>query len=559
MENRLSDSFVATSLDAGHQNLAWEPGPPSGFLAGIDLKAILADPDAAEVVPELPTQALYYALKQQGVEDALDLLPLLSPEQVERMLDYEAWSQDELVPKKFFNFLKPFGEISREQLYERFAHLDEEYQLAALQGFFRVHEVEDAYDLPESLAETAYRMPCNRVFYEILSEDAEEIAFLEELMESLRENNMRYAYSVLGHASHQPPGEALAQVARFRKGRLEDEGFVSYEESLSIFAPIDPSDLLKKWTESDRSMDLTSLAVQGGSGLFLDAVLQAAREQNVSVDELYNMHQGFLYLANALCASTQVGPDDIAGLNRLLEQGKALLSLGLEYLAQGELETGIRVLRGESTRTLFRVGLSLVDQLRGEVIKRLEEMRWPRADRMRRFYIARQWGQILLELDRHWVTHVGLQAGEVMKGLFNRFPMVPMRMMQDQNRIVFAPIINLREFLQLERNLQTIMGYLYAATFSGLPLNQSIDLVLREGAMHAIRNAGTDSNVPRILEEWRHRLEGEQKAWWVGESSGQDEVLDAVIDMIHEELHGLIVLPRGKRSSHDSQSEVPTT
>ncbi|WP_141732051.1 DUF6178 family protein [Oligoflexus tunisiensis] len=559
MENRLSDSFVAASLDAGHQNLAWEPGPPSGFLAGIDLKAILADPNAADIVPELPTQALYYALKQQSIEEVLDLLPLLSPEQVERMLDYDAWSQDELVPKKFFEFLKPFGEISREQLYERFADLDEEYQLAALQGFFKVHEVEDPYDLPEAIAEKAYRMPCNRVFYEILSEDPDEVAFIEELMESLRENNMRYAYAVLGHATYQPPGEALAQVARFRRGRLEDEGFVSYEESLGIFAPIDHTAFLRKWTPLEQSQDLTSLALQGGSGLFLDAVLLAAREENVSIDELYNLHQSFLQLANALCAAAQVGPEDVAGLNRLLEQGKALVSLGLEYLGQGDLGLGIKIVRGESARTLFRVGLSLVDVVRDEVIQRLEGMQWPRIERMRRFYTARQWGQILLELDRHWLTHVGLQAGEIFKGLFNRFPMVPMRMMQDQNRIIFAPIVNLRELIQLEKNLQTIMGYLYAATWSGLPLNQPVDLILRESAMATIRRAGEDSNVPRVLEQWRQRLTAEAAHWWVGEKDSLDEIVDAVIDMIHEELHGLIVLPRASRQSHDSQSEVPST
>ncbi len=558
MENRLSDSFVASSLDAGHQNLAWEPGPPSGFLAGIDLKAILSDPNAAEIVPELPAQALYYALKQQGVDEVLDLLPLLSSEQVERMLDYDVWTQDELVPKKFFSFLKPFGEISREQLYERFSDLDEEYQLAALQGFFRVHEVEDPYDLPEGIAETAYRMPCNKVFYEILSEDPDEVAFIEELMESLRENNMRYAYAILGHATYQPPGEALAQVARFRRGRLEDDGFVSYEESLGIFAPIDHAALLRKWNQTERTQDLTSLALQGGSGLFLDAVMLAARDENVSIDELYQLHQSFLYLANSLCAAGQVGPEDVAGLNRLLEQGKALVSLGLEYLGQGDLGLGIQIVRGESARTLFRVGLSLVDALREDVIQRLEGMHWPRAERIRRFYIARQWGQILLELDRHWITQVGLQAGEVLKGLFNRFPMVPMRMMQDQNRIVFAPIVNLREYLQLERNLQSIMGYLYAATWSRLPLHQAIDLILREAAMEAIRNADEDSNVPRVLEQWKQRLKLERSQWWVGEPTGQDEVLDAVIDMIHEELHGLIVLPRAGRSSHDSQSEVPT-
>lgn len=550
MENRLSDSFVASSLDAGHQNLAWEPGPPSGFLAGIDIKALLADENAAEIVPELPAQALYYAIKQHGIEDALDLLPLLSAEQVEHMLDYEAWSQDELVPKKMFNFLKAFGEVSREQLYERFAHLDEEYQLAALQGYFRVYEVENAFDLPEEIAERAYRMPCDKVFYEILSEDPEEVAFLEELMESIKENNLRYAYSILGHTTYQPPGEALAQVIRFRKGRLEDDGFVSFEDSQAIFLPIAHAALLDKWNKKGEILDIASLALQGGSGLFLDAVLAVAREQDVSVDELFTLHQGFLYLANSLCAATQVDPEDIAGLNRLLEQGKALLSVGLEYLAQGQLGLGVDVLRGESARVLFRVGLSLVDDLRAQVAEQLVAMNWPRADRLQRFYGTRQWGQILLELDRNWIPNVGLQAGEVLKGLFNRFPMVPMRTMQDQNRIIFAPIVNLNELMNLQKNVQLILGYLYTATFGELPLNQPTDLILRENAMAAIRNAedAGENNVPRLIESWKARLSQEIKHWWIGETADQYQILEAVAAMVQEELHGLIVLPRANRS-----------
>ncbi len=558
MENRLSDSVVADNLDAGHQNLAWEPGPPSGFLAGIDINALLTNPQAAEIVPQLPTQALYYAIKQHGIEDALDLLPLLSQEQVERMLDYDVWTRDELVPKKFFKFMKAFAEVSREQLFERFSELDEEYQLSALQGFFRVYEVENAFDLAEDVSDRVYRMPCDKVFYEILSEDADEIAFIEELMEGAKEHNLRYAYSLLGHATFMPPAEQMAQVARFRRARLEEDGFVSYEESLHIFAPIDRRTLLAQWSQVTTSMELSSLALQGGSGSFLDAVLLAARDHDVSVDELYSIHQGFLYLANALCAATQVEPDDIAGLNRLLEQGRALLSLGLEYLAQGELEVGIAALRGESTRTLFRVGLSLVDELRAEVVSRLVSMQWPRSERLQRFYEARQWGQILHELDRYWIANIGLQAGEVLKGLFNRFPMVPMRMMQDQNRIIFAPVINLSALMELEKNIQTILGSLFLASRSGLPLNQSTDLILREYAMQSIRSAGDEASIPSLLKRWRQDLKSAQAQWWVGEKAYLEEILDAAIDMVHEELHGLIVLPKSGRSySADFEHEVP--
>ncbi len=77
MDKRLSDIVLANSYDSGHQSLSWNPGQAGGLLAGIDLQAIIDSPDAAEIVPNLPVQPLYYALKQRGFEDSLEILALL--------------------------------------------------------------------------------------------------------------------------------------------------------------------------------------------------------------------------------------------------------------------------------------------------------------------------------------------------------------------------------------------------------------------------------------------------------------------------------------------------
>src|SRR6478735_11632001 len=100
------------------------------------------------------------------------------------------------------------------------------------------------------------------------------------------------------------------------------------------------------------------------------------------------------------------------------------------------------------------------------------------------------------------------------------------------------------------------MGYMAVATFGGLPLQQPIDLILREAAMQSIRNAPEGSDVPRVLETWKQRLKSEWQLWWVGEPSEQEEVLDTVVAMVHEELHGLIVLPRPSR--FNAEDEQPT-
>ncbi|RYZ56936.1 MAG: hypothetical protein EOP07_11285, partial [Proteobacteria bacterium] len=212
MDKRLNDTVLANSYDAGHQSLSWDPGQPGGLLSGIDLASIIESPDAAEIVPNLPVQPLYYALKQRGFEDSLEILALLSTEQVVHMADYEAWDADDFSQRRMLNFLKYFGEISAEQLYTRFADLDEEYQIATLEGLLTVYEVEHMFDLPHDVEERAFKMPCDTVFYEIHLESKDDVEFVEKLMESVREHNMVYAYALLSHATHNPPAENEAQV-----------------------------------------------------------------------------------------------------------------------------------------------------------------------------------------------------------------------------------------------------------------------------------------------------------------------------------------------------------
>ncbi|MES2746102.1 MAG: DUF6178 family protein, partial [Bdellovibrionota bacterium] len=391
MEKRLSDVSLANSYDAGHQSLSWTPGEPTGLLAGIDIQALIENPEAREIVPNLPVQPLYYALKQKGFESCLEILPLLSQDQVIHMADYEAWNGDDFSPKRMLEFLKPFGAVSQEELFNRFSELDDEYQIATLEGVFTVHEVEHIYDLPHGVEDRAYPMPCNTVFYEMNVDDKDDEQFIESLMEAAREHNMRYAYALLGHTTFNPPRENEAQVAQFRKARLEEDGFVSYEESLKIFQPIDRVQLRQKWqarqTSAEHSKD--ALMLQGSEYSFFDSCLLQARDDGTDLDGLYQVHQSMLHLANALCAAARVGVDDSQGLHRVLEQGKSLVSLGLEYLSDGSIELGAKIIVEEHPKTLFQTGFAIIEDLRIGAIRALKRMGMPRAQHLERLYQSR--------------------------------------------------------------------------------------------------------------------------------------------------------------------------
>lgn len=487
MESRLSDDSVKLALDAGHQSLPWEPGQPSGFLAGVDLGAILASPQAKQIVRALPVQPLYYAIKQRGMADCLKILALLSQEQVIRMLDYDVWQKDELVPKKAFEFLKFFGEVSAKQLYRRFAYLDEEYQLALLSGYFRMYEEVELEDLPEDLQDRLYAMPCRTVFYEIITDDREDLGFLETLMESLKENNLRFAYSLLGHASYLPPNEQVFQLKQFRQARLEEDGFVSYEDSLEIFKPINRQEYLQRWDQQRLNVRQGAVKqVTPPTDDFLGQVLHQALLDGWDIDEQFLIHQRLLYLANALCSAAQVEPDDVFGLNRVLEQCKALVGLGLEYLAQSDVKLAMQIIKAEHPKNLFRIGLSLIEDLRIDCISQLKRLKVNEAETLDRHHMSRRWGAIVFMIDRYLRDILGFESAEVLKGLFNRFPMAP-NLADDQIRITFRPVGSLTVLHDLQGLVWNILGFLELAHLAEVgPLDRSLDRLLSTAAVHAV-------------------------------------------------------------------------
>lgn len=473
MEQRLSNESVKSTLDAGHKSLTWEPAQPSGFLAGIDFDMILASPNARQVIQAMPVQPMYYALKQRGLADCLDVLPHLTEEQVTRMLDYDVWSQDRLVPAKAFAFLQHFAEIGLQELYRRFAYLDEEYQLSLLEGLLRVYEEDDYERLPAAEQDQLYKMPCGKVYYRILSDDKDELQFVQNLLESLKECNLRYAYSILGHAAFQVPNENEVLIRRFRNARLEEDGFVAYEESLQIFTPINRAALRQKWA-SIRAVGRQGAVAQvrDEDPDFLGRVLKKALMDGWDIDEQYTIHQRLLYLSNALCSAAQVEPDDMYGLNRVLEQCKAIVGLGLEDLAQSDLDAGLQIIRDEHPKNLFRVGLSLIEDLRRNVIHQAKRVRLVGAEELERQHQARRWGAMVWTCDRQLREQLGFEACETLKGLFNRFPMAPLDENLDSGRMRFRPIGSKEVFQRLQVEIWGILGLMELGLHAQIPWQQ---------------------------------------------------------------------------------------
>jgi hypothetical protein len=472
MASRLSEDSVKAVYDAGHQALLVQNDANLSLIADspVDLDELLLQEDPEAAVQAVAPLELYKALKHYGVEDHLDVLPLMSDEQVQRSFDYEAWEGDRLEPLKTCRWLQLFKEVSEEQMALRFKGLEEELQLALLSPLVEVID-EDAYEkLPDNEQDELNRLPCNTLYYRIKTADDRVETTVRDLVDAMLGVDLQYAYSMLAHATYVPPTEQEDMAARFRKARIEEDGFVTYEESLEAFRRIDLRELERKAPAATRAVEAASA----------EPFLVSAMKHGAAIwtPEQYAQVVGaYAFLANTLAAAAQVETDDLGAMRKVLQQAQALAGLGLEHLSHGDRALATELLAKEHPQTLFRAGLALVGELQDGMLQALAEAGLTQADGLRRLWELQRPGAILSRLDADVLPILGLRRTELLRGLFNRFPVRPeaTTSVDGVERTVFGPVGSRAALADFAAQLDGLRGILHLASKAGVGTLRDLD------------------------------------------------------------------------------------
>src|SRR6266545_5201118 len=88
--------------------------------------AIISEPDAAELVPRLPVQDLYYAIKEVGLADAEELVALATPEQIQGFVDLDVWERDHIDENRLAAWMETLANVGYEKLGQVVEELDGE-------------------------------------------------------------------------------------------------------------------------------------------------------------------------------------------------------------------------------------------------------------------------------------------------------------------------------------------------------------------------------------------------------------------------------------------------
>jgi hypothetical protein len=498
MASRLSEGAVTEVLDSGHHGLAWQDESngrsqrDGGVLTlpSVDLDALINAENPEAAVQAVEPAELYRAVMLRGPEDALDVLKLASAEQVTRIFDFEAWHEGHLSIAKAIRWLNLFREMGPGELYRRYRDLDEEYQVALLGPLVRVYDEEEFEKLPEQEQDRCAPLPGQQLWYRVGTDDPKLEEFAPALIDEALQGDVAYAVSLLQHACYLPPHEQEALLAQFRRARIEEDGFVTYEESLAAFRPVDVDALRRKWRFGlSRDGDAVVPRSEFNGGFLAEVVRRLAG--GLTAVDADNLRIQFAHFGNTLAAAAQLEPDDLAGMRLLLARSQSLASLGLEWIADGDLAAAGAVLKGEHPRTLFQAGLALVRRVADQALARLEEARVPEAGAVRRLFLQGKLGLAQLNVDQALLGTLGFERCEVLKGALNRFPALPVVKSATEGgrsarfegegakRVTFTSVGSRADLAALAAELDGIAGLVHLAKLAGADWSkQSLDRAL---------------------------------------------------------------------------------
>jgi hypothetical protein len=345
-----------------HQSLALFLGNSLRIADKSQLEEFLAQANARRLVYSAPYQDVFLIIKTVGLADSLELLRLTSKEQRCGFIDLDCWRKDSFHMPSFMEWLAAFIQCGPEETVRIARAVDPNLLSIFLKENILVHPLdpdEPSPDLPLILT------PDNRFGIELTGE-VEGATMSRLLLDALFRFDPELGYDLIDRVYWENRVSLEEEAYQEKRRRLEEIGFVDYYEALEIYGEAQQalSPLPSKDDETKGAVPLSStlpalFVASLAPGQYLWEALQTVQERK----EADRISQGLAALANRILSVHSVTPGDLGKVRPALEEMRDMLSLGLEYLAQGQKGQAGEILQRNDLQSLFKVGFNLLSIL----------------------------------------------------------------------------------------------------------------------------------------------------------------------------------------------------
>jgi hypothetical protein len=269
---------------------------------------------------------------------------------------------------------------------------------------------DEVYDLPEGF------FSIDGIFH-IRAIDPEYQDAIEGIIREMAREDFNRYQAFLHGLGGVLPAEMEEEMYRLRNVRLAEHGFLPYEESLRVYAPLNPEDL---GTEKRPSLPGIFLD-DGGMAMVPVSHLQHADSKNMltetisrSTDPLFldRLRLEFASLCNQILSADSIMVHELDILIKTCRKAAGFLNLALEKLCGKDISSAEEVLKDHPLESLFRVGIGLVLKLKWEAERWLKGS-WFLSQGLDPTFWGEHWGGILSGMmEKRPRFYVGLEEGE---------------------------------------------------------------------------------------------------------------------------------------------------
>ena len=308
--------------------------------------------DAEALVPRLAAQEIYLLLRELGAEDCIDLLAMVSTEQMTTFLDLDLWEDAVLQQKPTLEWLVLLLETGEEKVLQTAREMDFELLVVMLQKFVAIQRGLESLTDEDALVEGRLER-----IYDVEYPDSESAKIVGYFLDILFRHDRDFYLHLMEAVRWEQTVELEEAAYQSRNGRLQDRGFPDPFTALELFAYLDPATF--NAVREGKIPIAAGEAEADAPGFFLVArpndLLAEILGSGLEADECWEL----TYLLNKIMIADGADVGESDQVRREMEEVYRYLNLGLEHLSGGDTEQAFQVFHSTYFQHLFRIGLSL--------------------------------------------------------------------------------------------------------------------------------------------------------------------------------------------------------
>lgn len=333
------------------------------------LDFLINHPSPLKLVRETRTPDLLVIIREVGAESALELVEMMHPQQIQELLDFEIWQQDQINPRALGHYLSLLFEANVETAIQQIYHLDIELLGVVFKTVSTIYDLsagEEPYDYPD-----LYSISPDNRFLVCFDQDEDKRGLaqsLHQFLEQLYGRDLPFALRLLESLRFELVSHLEEESLRMRDARLLDFGILPREERLEYFASLYPSDIKKYLGASVKQVHVphdnifpVPVAVNKSDRdfLFLLTALEHASEQ-----QRENFSMALMHAVTNMHATLSADFGDSEAINETARYVKFLINLGIFQICDGNISAATTILDQYPARLLLRLGRGVLVSVR---------------------------------------------------------------------------------------------------------------------------------------------------------------------------------------------------